>query len=60
MLDPEKCNGFKYRYNADGYGLVQLYLEVPTENILSNSHTNHNTKKRAEKRATTKEEIRRT
>ena len=57
MLNPEKCNGFKYRYNADNFGLVQLYLEAPNENVLSNSHTNHNTKKRAEKWATTKEEI---
>ena len=48
-LNPSKCDGFKFRYNADGYSLVQLYLEIADNNSLSNSHTNHNTQKRAEK-----------
>ncbi len=56
-LSPEKCEGFKYRYNADNFGLIQLYLEAPTKKGLSNSHTNHNTRKRAERWARTPEEI---
>ena len=55
-LNPEKCEGFKYRFSADGYGLVQLYLEIPSNNSLNSSHTNHNTHKRAEKWASSTKE----
>lgn len=48
VLDPAKCNGATFRYGAEGWGLVQLYLSGPTTNGLQLSHTNHNTQKRAE------------
>ncbi|MYM66778.1 hypothetical protein GTP45_08050 [Pseudoduganella sp. FT55W] len=40
-LDPEQCNGAKFRYEADGWGLVQLYLSRAAPDGLRNSHTNH-------------------
>lgn len=40
-LDPKYCGGFKFRYSADGFGLIQLYLSVPGKKELKNSHTNH-------------------
>lgn len=46
-LDPSFCDGAKFRYAADGWGLVQLYLLVPRNGRLDNSHTNHNSEKRA-------------
>ena len=41
--------GFRHRYAMEGWGLVQLYLSVPRHNkrFLDNSHTNHNSLKRA-------------
>lgn len=47
-LDPKACNGATYRYNAEGWGLVQLYLESAGADRLASSHTNHNSQKRAE------------
>jgi hypothetical protein len=47
-LDPAHCNGAIYRYGAEGWGLVQLYLGGPSTNSLQPSHTNHNTQRRAE------------
>jgi hypothetical protein len=54
-IDPKyhaSC-GFRYRYALDGWGLVQLYLRVPTtrnnKRHLDNSHTNHSTQTRAER-----------
>ena len=46
-LNPEKCGGATFRYAAEGLGLVQLYLAAPTPKGLNNSHTNHNSEKRA-------------
>jgi hypothetical protein len=46
-LIPESCNGATFRYNGEGWGLVQLYLEPPRERQLHNSHTNHNSPERA-------------
>ncbi|NVD97584.1 hypothetical protein [Massilia sp. BJB1822] len=40
-LDPEKCGGAKFRYAAEGWGLVQLYLSRAVHGGLRNSHTNH-------------------
>ena len=57
ILNPEKCNGFTYRFSADQFGLIQLYLEAPTKKGLKNSHTNHNTKERAKKWARTQAEV---
>lgn len=45
-LDPKSCDGFKFRYEASGFGLIQLYLEVPQDGDLQNSHTNHASAKR--------------
>src|SRR4051812_12429510 len=36
-----KRTGATFRYSADGWGLVQLYLAAPAANRLANSHTNH-------------------
>lgn len=47
-LDPRACDGATFRYAADGWGLVQLYLHtVEKSGALRNSHTNHNSEKRA-------------
>lgn len=47
-LDPKACGGARFRYAADGWGLVQLYLKVQRGDRLENSHTNHNSLKRAQ------------
>lgn len=49
-LDPQACDGATFRYTADGWGLVQLYLETAAEGgaRLENSHTNHNSLARAQ------------
>jgi hypothetical protein len=41
-------DGVTFRFAADGWGLVQLYLGAVTSTGLEDSHTNHNTQKRAE------------
>jgi hypothetical protein len=46
-LNPKRCAGATFRYEAQGWGLVQLYLEPPREGRLCESHTNHNSPKRA-------------
>jgi hypothetical protein len=48
-LDSTKCDGATFRYSCDGWGLIQLYLESPRQGDLRNSHTNHNSEKRAGK-----------
>lgn len=48
QLNPKACDGATFRYAADGWGLVQLYLAAATAHGLNNSHTNHNSRKRAE------------
>jgi hypothetical protein len=48
-LDPNACGGATFRYAAEGWGLVQLYLAAPRAGCLENSHTNHNSKTRAER-----------
>jgi len=49
-LNPQACGGATFRYNADGWGLVQLYLGSASagDARLENSHTNHNSMKRAQ------------
>lgn len=47
-LNPSACDGAKFRYMTGGWGLVQLYLQALDGNRLENSHTNHNSAKRAE------------
>jgi hypothetical protein len=48
QLNPKACDGATFRYEANGWGLVQLYLATATAHGLNNSHTNHNSQKRAE------------
>ena len=53
QLNPKACEGATFRYAAEGSGLVQLYLGAAKGGGLNNSHTNHNSQKRAEARAST-------
>jgi hypothetical protein len=52
-LNPEACNGATFRYGAEGWGLVQLYLGAESKHGIEMSHTNHNSQKRAEVWAST-------
>ncbi len=47
-LDPKACDGATFRFEAEGWGLVQLYLASATPDALEASHTNHNSQKRAD------------
>lgn len=47
-LNPTACDGATFRYAADGWGLVQLYLGAIGDGGLKSSHTNHNGVKRAQ------------
>jgi hypothetical protein len=51
-LDPRACGGAKFRYAAEGWGLVQLYLGTATRDDVKESHTNHNTQRGLEAWAT--------
>lgn len=55
-VNPKFCNGATYRYSAEGWGLVQLYLCRPTQAGLDSSHTNHFTQRGAAAKAATEEE----
>ncbi|MDB6026441.1 MAG: hypothetical protein JWM68_2664 [Verrucomicrobiales bacterium] len=46
-LNPEACGGATFRYAAEGWGLIQLYLSSAKPTRLEVSHTNHNSLKRA-------------
>jgi hypothetical protein len=48
-LNPSAYDGATFRYIAEGWGLVQLYLSVPWPDRLENAHTNHNSKTRAQR-----------
>jgi hypothetical protein len=48
-LNPEACDGATFRHASEGWGLVQLYLSTTDGTTLRDSHTNHNTLKRATK-----------
>ncbi len=54
-VNPTLCDGATYRYMAQGWGLVQLYLHRPTQEGLESSHTNHFTQKGAVAKAATEE-----
>jgi hypothetical protein len=47
-VNPTACDGATFRYCAEGWGLVQLYLAAPRDGRLNDSHTNHNSRVRAE------------
>jgi hypothetical protein len=46
-LNPEYCDGATFRYNVEGWGLIQLYFGGVKANQLHHSHTNHNSRQRA-------------
>jgi len=48
-LNPKACDGATFRYGADGWGLVQLYLQAVGRGELRNSHTNHFSQKAAQR-----------
>lgn len=47
-LDPEKCDGFTYRFVCEGWGLIWVYLQLEGESA-SGSFVSANSEKRAEK-----------
>jgi len=46
-LDPKRCNGYTFRYNTEGWGLIQLYLHGIDGNHLKYSHIGHFNRKGA-------------
>ena len=56
-LDPKACNGATFRYQIQGWGLIQLYLGGISKAGVIHSHSNHNSEKRAQKWASTHEEL---
>lgn len=40
-LNPKYCNGYTFRYSADGWGLIQLYFGGQKNNELFHSHIGH-------------------
>jgi hypothetical protein len=46
-LSPDKCHGDSFRYQIEGWGLIQLYFGGIGPNGVVASHTNHNTLARA-------------
>ena len=46
-LNPGALGDATFRYHCQGWGLIQLYFGVTTDESLRWSHTNHNTEKRA-------------
>ncbi|ODB99862.1 hypothetical protein A3197_05555 [Candidatus Thiodiazotropha endoloripes] len=56
-LNPKACNGATFRYQIQGWGLIQLYLGGISKAGIIHSHTNHNSEKRAEKWASTYDEL---
>jgi len=57
QLNSSRCNSATFRYSSDGWGLIQLYLESPRKGQLRQSHTNHNSEKRAAAWAATYPEL---
>ncbi len=54
-LNPKYCKGARFRFAADGLGLVQLYLAASANGQLENSHTNHFSERRARMEAAPQE-----
>lgn len=48
-LNPKYCKGYTFRYNTEGFGLVQLYFDGVRNNQLSHSHIGHFNEKGAAK-----------
>lgn len=56
-LDPAQCDGARFSYSAEGWGLVQFYLASMSTDGLEVSHTNHNSRERAMQWAPTYREL---
>lgn len=48
-LNPQKCEGHKFRYTIRGGGLIQLYLGGVHRNIVTHSHFGHFNERGAER-----------
>lgn len=48
-LDPRRCEGHTFRYNIEGWGLIQLYLGGTHGRTITSSHYGHNSEARARK-----------
>lgn len=46
-LDPKRCNGHRFRYSTDGWGLIQLNFGGVKNGELNRSHIGHQSQKRA-------------
>lgn len=44
-INPSKCNGYTYRYTAEGWGLIWVYLEMKQSSV--GSFISANSEKRA-------------
>lgn len=48
-LNPDSCAGHTFRYEPNGWGLIQLYFGGVSERGIHYSHTNHISENRAKK-----------
>ena len=48
-LNPKYCNGKKYRYNIEGWGIIYIHLQILNNETEIECRISVNTKKRAEK-----------
>jgi hypothetical protein len=46
-LDPKYCKGHTFRYSTEGWGLIQLYFGVQSNDKIQFSHLGHQSEKRA-------------
>jgi len=49
LLNPNNCEGAEFRFAADGWGLLNFRICDYIDKKLESSHTNHNSRLRAEK-----------
>ena len=54
-LNPAQCEGHTFRYAAEGWGLIQLFLGGMKDGVLSQSHIGHFNEKGASRWETTEE-----
>jgi hypothetical protein len=48
-LNPSSCGGATFRFTLEGWGLIGIDLQIASDSGLRCSHTNHNSRLRAEK-----------
>ena len=48
-LNPSSCGGATFRFTLEGWGLISIILQTASDSGLRCSHTNHNSRLRAEK-----------